>query len=109
MSDPNARGPQDASARPVRRGDLTVHELDGEALIYDASSADTHRLNSTALFIWRLCDGRYDPEQIAQKVADVYEVSLDDARRHVLSMIEAFARRQLVVPPASGGEDGPGV
>ena len=86
---------------PLRRTDMTVYELDGEALVYDAATADTHRLNETALFIWRQCDGRRDVPQIAQHLADVYHVSLESAIEHVARMLSEFTERQLVLTNAN--------
>lgn len=68
---------------PRRRTDLTVHELDGEALIFDPSSGDTHRLNETALLIWRACDGERDRESITCALTGEYDVTPADARTHV--------------------------
>jgi len=68
--------------RPRRRTDLTVHELDGEALIFDPSSGDTHRLNETALMIWQSCDGTHDTDSITKRLTAEYDVSKTEARTH---------------------------
>jgi hypothetical protein len=96
------------SRRPLRRSDLTVHELDGEALVFDAASGDTHRLNSTALFIWNECDGLKVACQIAERLAEVYEVSPDSAVLHVEGIWNEFDGRHLFVDSADwvpGGDD----
>ena len=79
--------------RPSRRTDLRLHELDGEALIYDAASADTHRLNGTGYFIWRECDGGNSPEQIARRVNESYDVTLEEALQHVHRILAEFDDR----------------
>jgi PqqD family protein of HPr-rel-A system len=81
---------------PTRTRGLTVHELDNEALIYDPETGDTHRLNETALLIWRLCDGGNDIEMIADRLADNYDVELDDAVGHVERLLAEFEERRLV-------------
>lgn len=86
------------SSRPVRRGDLTIHELDDEALIFDPATADTHRLNATALFIWRQCDGRRDARVIAERVVDAYDVAMDTATEHVEHLLCKLQERHLFVP-----------
>ena len=83
--------------RPLRRSDLTVHELDGEALLFDAVSGDTHRLNGTALFIWRECDGRQDAHQVAERLAEVYDVSPESGVEHVEQMFNKLNDRHLFV------------
>ncbi|MFQ5463162.1 MAG: PqqD family protein [Phycisphaerae bacterium] len=72
-----------AAAHPHRRLDLVQHELDGEALIFDPQSKDTHRLNETALFVWRLCDGTNDLSAMAKALAHRYDVDERSAARHV--------------------------
>jgi PqqD family protein of HPr-rel-A system len=81
---------------PTRRPDVTVHEIDGEALIYDPVTTSTHRLNDTALFIWRTCDGRRNVEGIARELADRYELSAEAAEEHSSRMVKEFEKAQLV-------------
>ena len=95
-----------ATPCPQRRADVTVHELDGEALVYDETSGDTHRLNETALFIWRQCDGRRAAYCVAEQLAEIYEISVESALQHVQRMLSEFHERRLVVTPnrsACGG------
>ncbi len=82
---------------PLRRTDLTVHELDGEVLVYDPATADTHRLNETALFIWRACDGRRNATRMAARLLQAYDVRPDSALEHVNRMFLQFKERQLVL------------
>ena len=86
----------ESNRRPLRRSDLVIHELDGEALIFDQTTSDTHRLNSTALAIWRLCDGRHDADDIARALIEVYDVSKDAAARHVERLLESFLHLGLI-------------
>lgn len=81
---------------PFRRTDMRVHELDGEALVYDPVSADTHRLNQTALFIWRQCDGRKDIRRIAKRLTTDYDVSFAVALAHVQRVLKDFQDRSLI-------------
>ena len=94
-TDPQRKGLTDP--RPIRRTDVTVHELDGEALVFDATSCDTHRLNDTALFIWHRCDGRQDARRVAEQLAGAYDISPDSAFEHVERMFGEFQARRLVV------------
>ncbi|MFQ5590148.1 MAG: PqqD family protein [Phycisphaerae bacterium] len=84
------------SCRPARRTDVTVHELDGEALIYDPVTADTHRLNRTGLFIWQRCDGYHNVAEIARRLTEGYDVALVPAALHSARMIAELERTQLV-------------
>jgi len=85
-----------AETPPIRRSDLVVHELDGEALIYDAKTADTHRLNGTAFFIWQCCAGRDSPTKIADQLAECYDVRPNAALNHVRRMIDELCQKGLL-------------
>lgn len=74
-----------------------MHELDGEALIFDPVSADTHRLNETALFVWQQCDGRHDAEQIARRLIQAYDVSIDRALESVERVFDEFESCHLMI------------
>lgn len=87
-----------------RRDDLVVHELDGEGLIYDPLSADTHRLNETALFIWQCCDGGRASSDIAKSVANTFDITAPAAVPHVEAALEQLKKSRLVeVRNGTGG------
>ena len=94
-----ARGENTTGVRPLRRTEIIVHELDSEGLLFDRTSGDTHQLNQTALLVWRACDGSRDAHQIAERLTEVYEVSIQDAVRHVERMFREFLERRLIVIP----------
>lgn len=85
------------------RDDVTLHELDGEALIYDPATADTHRLNETAYFIWRLCDGLHNELHIAAALCNAYEVAPDEAAAHVGGLLVALGQRRLLAHRPEAG------
>jgi PqqD family protein of HPr-rel-A system len=83
--------------RPIGRRDLRVHELDGEGLIFDPVSCDTHRLNETALFIWRHCDGRHDAACIADRLTGAYDVTPQEAVEHVERTLGELEAADLIL------------
>ena len=82
---------------PAHRKDLIVHELDGEAVVYDPLTANTHRLNSTALEIWRQCDGNHRAADIAARLTELFEVSLSESQKHVDRMIRELESLHMLV------------
>jgi len=80
-------------APPPRRASVAIEELDDEALLCDLRTGQTHRLNQVALHIWRRCDGMTTTRQIAEELAEVYEVTpevvLDDVEQLVLALADA--------------------
>lgn len=83
--------------RPLHRDGLVMHELDGEALMFDPVSSDTHRLNETALFIWRRCDGEHPVRCIAEELAAGYDVTIEEALQHVNQLLADLGDQGLLV------------
>ncbi len=99
------RPARQAMRRPCRRGGLVVHELDGEALMFNPTSSDTHRLNETAWFIWRRCDGLHGSQCIAEELAKAYDISTDGALEHVARLIDEFDSHGLLSDEAPAEEE----
>jgi hypothetical protein len=53
----------------ARRSRLIIQELPDELLVYDNDRYQAHCLNRLAASIWKECDGRTTPAQIARRVA----------------------------------------
>jgi hypothetical protein len=47
---------------------LITKEVDGELLVYDRTRDKAHCLNESAAAIWKLCNGRTTPTEIARKL-----------------------------------------
>jgi hypothetical protein len=82
---------------PPRRLDVIENELDGEAILVDPRDGNTHRMNATALAVWRQCDGRATTRQIAQEQVRRFEVEFDSALDHVEQLVALFAESRLLV------------
>src|SRR6266852_2495799 len=52
----------------MRKKRLIVDELPDEILVYDLDRHKAHCLNHTAALVWRRCDGRTPPREIARRV-----------------------------------------
>src|SRR5262245_24647839 len=83
--------------RPVQRGDLVVREGRNGATVHDPLRSSTHRLNSTALEIWKQCDGSHRASDIAARLAKLFELSLADAQQHVDRMIGELRALDMIV------------
>ncbi len=80
---------------PPRRSDLIEEELDGEVILFDPRDGNTHRLNQTALVVWRKCDGRRSAQQIAEQLTHTYDVGFDTALDHVEQLVARFGQLKL--------------
>jgi PqqD family protein of HPr-rel-A system len=87
--------------RPKVRDDLTVVELDGEAVIYDEATTELHHLNPTATIVFRLCDGTCTMREMSVDIADAFGVPADEVEPQVRSLIRTFRGSGLLQPTAS--------
>ena len=87
---------QATDATPLRRDDLTVEELDGEAILYDPRYGAIHRFNAMTFFVWDLCDGSNTPADIAQRLTKLCEVEPDEALNSVQRVIAELSILELV-------------
>ncbi|MFQ5494596.1 MAG: HPr-rel-A system PqqD family peptide chaperone [Phycisphaerae bacterium] len=96
--------PESDGARPLARRDVRIHELDGEALIYDPVSGDTHHLNETAFFVWNDCDGTTSMSRIVDHLVESFDVQRPEAAAHVERVLDDFRARKLA--GQAGGQEG---
>lgn len=61
-----------------RRADLAVTEADDEAVIYEATRHEIHRLNPTALAIWKLSDGTRSAQQVSEAASSRLGAVVDE-------------------------------
>ena len=98
---------QTTAVHPNPRDDLEVHELDGEAVIFDPLNGALHRLDAAAWSIWQRCDGTHSKKSIAKHFATCRGVDLDEAAAIVNETLGTFAAQELLqggvdVDPESG-------
>jgi hypothetical protein len=86
----------------AREEELLVHELPDETLVYDLSRHEAHSLNRTAALIWRHCDGKTTPAEMAALVQQELNLPADEDLVWIALRRLAKARllRQRVTPPA---------
>ena len=77
----------DTDAAPVRRADLVLEELDGEAILYDPRYGAIHRFNAATLFVWDMCDGSQAVEDMAHQLTQLSKVAPDKAMESVQRVI----------------------
>ena len=65
---------------------LREENQDG-ALLFNADTNQTHVINATGLFIWRLCDGASDVPAIVAAIEQAFE---DVPQAEVTAEVEAF-------------------
>jgi PqqD family protein of HPr-rel-A system len=86
--------------RPAVRDDLTVVELDGEAVVYDEETGDLHHLNPTATLVFRLCDGTGTARELAADIAEAYRQPPHEVERQIRGLLRRFRRAGLLRGPS---------
>jgi hypothetical protein len=62
---------------------LIIDDLDDETLVYDRETHHAHRLNRTAALVWRRCDGRTSPAEIAAHLGAEVPLPVDEEVVHL--------------------------
>ena len=83
-------------AMPLRRDDLVLEELDGEAILYDPRYGAVHRFNTVTLFVWDTCDGSHTAADVARRLTQLCEVEPDEVLEHVQRVIAELGILELL-------------
>lgn len=86
-------------ARPkARTSDLTVVELDGEAVVYDRRVGVLHHLNAGATLVYRACDGDSTIAELAAGIADAVGEPVGRIEPDVRAAIRRLRSADLLEP-----------
>jgi len=75
---------------PKRRFDISARVVADETVVLDLGAAQIHQLNATASFIWNRCDGHCTVGEIAEKLAESFDVDYETARQAVRTTLHRF-------------------
>ena len=101
--------------RPVRHPDLAWRSWDGEVVIlapagHDASAPPEqqdgaeHDINEVGSLIWELCDGGRTVREIAEELAEEFDVDEATARRDALEFVQGLLAQKLLLPADAAGQ-----
>ena len=84
---------------------LAWREIDEATVIISPTDSVMHELNDTGSFLWKNIDGRRSAAELAELLAESYEVAPEIALIDTQALLEEMSSRKLVMPvPATGGE-----
>lgn len=83
---------------PKRRSDVSVRVVEGETVVLDRQGELIHQLNQTASSIWDRCDGESTLEEIANRLAEAFDVDSEAAARDVASVVGQLHSLNLLEP-----------
>ena len=81
---------------------LAWREIDGAVVIISPEDSVVHELNPTASFIWKQLNGKRTPNEIAQQLADEFEVTRETALADTKELVESLAGLRLLCAQDSG-------
>lgn len=83
---------------------LAWREIDDETVIISPNDSVMHELNDTGSFLWKNIDGKKSAGELAELLAENYEVNPDIALSDTQALLEEMSSRKLLVAvPAAGG------
>jgi hypothetical protein len=83
---------------------LAWREIDDETVIISPNDSVMHELNDTGSFLWKNIDGKKSAAELAELLAENYEVTPDIAFSDTQALLNEMSSRKLVVTvPAKGG------
>ena len=86
---------QDGELKFRKRSDLSERTSDGETLILDRINGQIHHLNSTASYVWTLCDGS-SINAIAENLAQAFQIDSAIAEKDVIVLLNEMKRMNLL-------------
>lgn len=90
--------------KPKTRQDLTVVELDGEAVIYDDESGELHHLNPTATVVFSLLDGTATVKELSADIADAFQQPALEVEKQVRTLLREFRKVNLLEGNLTNGQ-----
>ncbi len=93
--------------KPKIRSDLTIVELEGEAVIYDDETRQVHYLNRTATIVFNLCDGTSTVKELSGDIADAFSLQAGEVERQVRALIRSFREAGFLDEPTANRTTSP--
>jgi hypothetical protein len=92
----NFEGAEMISNRIVKAEDVIWRRIGDDIVAIKDDGLATHVLNKTAAIIWEMCDGNCGIDEIAAKLCERYDVSLEEARADTRETIENLTRAGII-------------
>jgi hypothetical protein len=80
----------------ARAEDVIWREIDNEIAVIRDDGLAVYVLNKTAARIWKMCDGSLTPDEIAAKLCEDYDVSIDRASVDVRNALTGMRAKGLL-------------
>lgn len=72
-------------------------ELDEGAVLLNLDSRYYFNLNETGLRIWQMLDESSDPQIIADKLSEEYDVAAERSKTSVIRLMQVLEKEELII------------
>ena len=91
-----SRAPLVDERRPMRNPDVWLRQAAGENVVYDPAREAVHVMNTTAVAIWVLCDGRTAPSEMIEAVCILSALPFEVVEEDVKRILEDFDQAGVI-------------
>jgi hypothetical protein len=81
---------------PIQRKDIIWRRVGDTIIVIREDGLSSHILNKTAAYIWELCDGTLDTSDIADRMHERFDVSLELAESDAEKIIKELTRAGIM-------------
>ena len=81
----------------VRADNSIWREIEGNIVVIKDDGTMIYLLNRTAARIWEMCDGNFGPDEMAAKLYERYDVSLEQASADVRKTLTSLMGKGLLM------------
>lgn len=81
---------------PLRSEELVWRVIEDEIVILTSDGREIHTLNKVGGSIWEMADGTMSFDDIASKICDLFDVSLETAREDVIEFAKELSDKNIL-------------
>ena len=84
--------------KPIQKKGIQSRKVGDEWILYDSENETVHVINSTAEFVWSLCDGSNTLGDIERQLHDSFQVPEGtDVKKALDEIIQIFTKLGVIV------------
>ena len=96
ISDGESNSDFDNRMSPIRIDGVREYKLGDELLLYTPDSDDAHVLNTSAMAIWKLCDGNRTVDEIIDTLAEWLEQPVEELSKDIIKGFTELHQKGLL-------------
>ena len=83
-------------SKPVRNSEVISRDEQNKTVLFDSRSGEIYLVNSTATYVWSLCGGSLDSDEIANAVSTKFNAKDRDVKADVKKLLDRLSELGLV-------------